>query len=65
MYFVYKRYLLNLKKEILQQAYNIIAYAANSYNGNIKKYNEDTYKHMVAVEKECIINGSPQKKIIS
>ena len=48
-----------------KQAYNIIAYAANSYNGKIKKYNEDTYKHMVAVEKECIINGSPQKKIIS
>ena len=47
------------------QAYNIIAYAANSYNGKIKKYNEDTYNHLVAVEKDCIINGTSQKKIIS
>ena len=48
-----------------RQAYNIIAFAANSYNGKIKKYNEDTYKRIVGVEKDCIINGAPQKKIIS
>ena len=48
-----------------KQAHNIIAFGANSYNGKIKKYNEDTYKHLIGVEKDCIINGTQHKKIIS
>ena len=48
-----------------QQIYNISAYAANSYNGKIKKYNEDKYQTKTAFQKNFTINGVTHKRIIS
>ena len=48
-----------------QHIYNISAYAANSYNGKIKKYNEDNYQTKLAVEKSYIINGVTHKRYIN
>ena len=47
-----------------QQSHNISGFGANSYNGAIKKYNEDKYK-IEEREKEVLINGEKKKLKIS
>ena len=48
-----------------KQFYNISGYAANSYNGKIKSYNEDKYTAILPKEGENVINGTPTKSFVS
>ena len=48
-----------------KQFYNISGYAANSYNGKIKSYNEDKYTAILAQERPNIINGTQTKSFVS
>ena len=48
-----------------KQFYNISGYAANSYNGKIKSYNEDKYTAILAQETPNVINGISTKSFVS
>ena len=48
-----------------KEFYNISGYAANSYNGKNKNYNEDKYKAIEALEIPNIVNGMHFKSYVS
>ena len=49
----------------IKHFYNISGFAANSYNGKSKNYNEDKYKAIPAREIPNIINGEHSKSYVS